>query len=223
MDIAKIRKKARKTKKVAKRSKKETEKTKEPGTKAAEDPAPVTAAESSEVSPSGQEETRKDRTADEQSRPDEDIHEKPLDKILTFRLSREEYGLYMKDIQEITNYYTITPIPRSPDYLAGVISLRGKIVPILNLKKLFNIPDGDTEKMKKRERKVIILKAPDGPLGVVADMVLGTRSINSASLKDSPGNISEKDAKYIDSIAVIDNRFISILNAENLVSVEFIR
>ncbi len=231
MDIAKIRKKARKQQKSTKKSKK-TEQNKVKDWKIAEI---ETTSESEGVEKKLQLDDGPDSTVETGKEPQNEASDKKLsddkyivpeedqtEKILTFKLSEEEYGFYMNDIQEITNYYSITPIPRCPAYLSGVISLRGKIIPLLNLKRLFNIPEQgdskDNSTKKNKAKKVIILKAPKGPMGVVADMILGTQDVNKAFLKDSPGNISESEARYIDSIAVIKNRFISILNVDSIVS-----
>lgn len=234
MDIAKIRKKVKKQQKSTKRSKKteenkiEDKKTSDIEiTSGSEDTEEKIQLEDTSDSPKETQRESKDEPVDKELSVDTEIIPEgyQTEKILTFRLSQEEYGFYMKDIQEITNYYSITPIPRCPEYLSGVISLRGKIVPLLNLKRLFNIHEqGDSEDnstKKNKAKKVIILKAPKGPMGVIADRILGTQDVNKALLKDSPGNISENEAKYIDSIAVINDKFISILNVESIVSLNF--
>lgn len=231
MDIAKIRKKVKKQQKSTKKSKKtETNKVKDREISEIETTLEAEGVEEKfqlDDRPGSTEETRKepkDEASDKKSSDDIYIvpEEDQTEKILIFKLSEEEYAFYMKDIQEITNYYSITPIPRCPAYLSGVISLRGKIIPLLNLKRLFNIPEKDDSKDNSKKgnkaKKVIILKTPRGPMGIIADIILGTQEVNKAFLKDSPGNISELEARYIDSIAVIKNRFISILNVESIVS-----
>jgi len=235
MDIARIRKKVKKQEKNTKKSKK-TEKNK---VKDRETSEIVTKSDSEGIEEMSQLDDRTESTEETRREPKEEASDKELsddiyvvpeedqtEKILTFKLSEEEYAFYMKDIQEITNYYSITPIPRCPAYLAGVISLRGKIIPLLNLKRLFNITEQadskDNSTKRNKAKKVIILKAPRGPIGVIADMILETQNVKKGFLKDSPGNISESEARYIDSIAVIKNRFISILNVDSIVSLNFL-
>ncbi|RMG00321.1 MAG: hypothetical protein D6726_11430, partial [Nitrospirae bacterium] len=75
-----------------------------------------------------------------------------LEEFLLFRLGGELYSIPMKRIQEIINIYGITPVPRSPEHLKGIISLRGKIIPVIDLKKLLSITDGDDDS----EREILL-------------------------------------------------------------------
>jgi purine-binding chemotaxis protein CheW len=75
------------------------------------------------------------------------VGEKLQGKYLTFKLADEEYGLEILKVQEIIQMQTVTRVPKTPDYVRGVINLRGKVIPVIELRKKFGFPSfEDTEK-----------------------------------------------------------------------------
>ncbi len=144
-------------------------------------------------------------------------------RVLCFHLGKEIFALKMSDVQEIIRLYTITPIPRSPDYLLGVITFRGKILPVLDLKRKLNVPElNDADKTNSRhyKNKIIIGKGPKGSIGIFTERVIGVISIKEKELKRGPTHISEEQSRFIDSVAILDKRFITILNAREALSLE---
>jgi len=127
----------------------------------------------------------------------------------------------MMDVQEIAHPPAITPVPGTPSYVKGIGSLRGKMVPILDLKARLNITDtedlpGTERKVNRvtRRAKIIIVSGPRGPIGVMADRIIGVRQISPSDINPAPPHISEEEARFIEGIIISDGTFMTILRTE---------
>lgn len=89
------------------------------------------------------------------------------DRYLVFLLGHSPFGVKLQDVLEILSPQTITPVPYQPDFVRGVMNLRGKIVPIINLKNRFEIDDSD----KAEDQAIIVLQQNETLLGIYADSV----------------------------------------------------
>lgn len=136
-------------------------------------------------------------------------------ELLVFSLYDEEYAFKVSELEEIIRPQHITPIPRTPDYLIGVTSLRGKIIPIVDLKRRLLLTG--TEDSKRQ--KIIILKGPKGPLGVMVDRISGVVRLPLSGLTDSPPHLDESQLRYIEQVALFNNRFISIINTGEITNI----
>lgn len=139
-------------------------------------------------------------------------------EFLTFSLMNEEFAFRITNLDEILNYQRIAIVPRMPKYVLGITSLRGKIIPVLSLKLKLSLTDshGDNEK----KGKILILKGIKGPIGAIVDKVIGVMRIPKSELLPPPSHLSEAELKYVEGVAVIDTRFISILNIEEVTSIK---
>lgn len=103
-------------------------------------------------------------------------------KFLSFFLGDEEYAIEILKVQEIIGLMSITPVPKMPDYIRGVLNLRGKIVPIMDLRMRFNFKAiEDTE-----ETCIIVLQDEDYQMGVVVDKVSEVADIESNQIEEVP-------------------------------------
>ncbi len=139
-------------------------------------------------------------------------------EILTFSLMNEEFAFKITKLDEILKYQRITNVPKMPKYVLGITSLRGKIIPVISLKVRLSIVDEQENDEKKS--KILILKGPKGPIGAIVDKVNGVIRMPKSELLPPPTHLSEAEAKYIEGVAVIDTRFISILNTEEVISIK---
>lgn len=217
MDIAKVRKKARKKKE-----------TKNKGGKALR--KNESAVKSPETGLAGAEEIRDESTTGT-GRPEEQADQKPRKgipasvELLSFQLGSECYAFHMNDVQEIINLYNLTPVPTGPEHLCGLISLRGRIIPVLDLTKLLK-PDSSTRdndtlrKLSKkrlpirRKEKVIVAKGSEGPIGVLTDQVVDVIRVSEDSLNEPPTHLTESEARFIESVSIHSGRFITVLKSD---------
>jgi purine-binding chemotaxis protein CheW len=118
-------------------------------------------------------------------------------KYLTFTLAGEEYGIGIKKVREIIGMMTITQIPQTPLYVKGVINLRGKVIPVVDLRLKF-----DMESMSYTDRTCIIVVEIVGvgktiPMGIIVDSVSEVINIKGQDIDDTPGFGSKLDTDYI--------------------------
>ena len=138
----------------------------------------------------------------------------PVVELLTFSLAKEEYAFRIEDVQEIIRPMRITKIPNAHASLLGITSLRGKIIPVIDMKKRLSLEARETGDVAKQ--KIIIVKGPKGQIGVLIDRVAGV--IRVAHIVESPAHLPETEMKCIEGVAVMEGRFISILRIEETIA-----
>ena len=132
-------------------------------------------------------------------------------EVITFMLATENYGIESVFIREVYPLKDFTPLPGVPSYILGIINVRGQILPVVDLKKFFNLP----EKGLGELNKVIILRDDQMEFGILADVVHGTQSIEIEEIKVLPSTISGIREVYLKGVTK-DN--LIILNAEKLLT-----
>jgi len=125
-------------------------------------------------------------------------------KYLTFTLDQEDYGIRISKVKEIIGMIPITSVPQTPEYLKGVINLRGRVIPVVDLRIRFAMPS-----MAYSDRTCIIvieIAGDSGPLstGVVVDSVSEVLSISQEHIQDPPGFGARMSADYILGMAVLE-------------------
>lgn len=138
-------------------------------------------------------------------------------EILTFILGREEYAFKISEVQEIIRPLGVTMIPNSKDYLLGITSLRGKIIPVVNLKKMLSL-DGKTAEGDKKQR-ILILKGPKGPVGAIVDRIIGVIRTSIPEIVETPQHLPEAEMKFIEGVVIEDGRFVSIIRIDEVVNI----
>ena len=131
--------------------------------------------------------------------------------IIAFSMSDENYGIDSDFVSEVHHIKEFTSLPGVPSYILGVINIRGRILEVIDLKKLFNLP----EKGLGELNKVIILRNDDMEFGILADIVHGTQIIAIEDIKSIPHTVSGITEKYLMGIT---KEHLIILNAENLLT-----
>jgi purine-binding chemotaxis protein CheW len=118
-------------------------------------------------------------------------------KYLTFSLAGEEYGIGILKVKEIIGLMPITPVPKTPSFVKGVINLRGKVIPVADLRLKF-----DMEEMAYTERTcIIVVEIKEGLgnvlMGIVVDSVSEVLNIKSGEIEDTPAFGTQMDTEYI--------------------------
>ncbi len=133
-------------------------------------------------------------------------------EILTFNLLNEDFAFRVSQLEEILRYQWITTVPNVPKYVLGVTSLRGKVIPVLDLKLKLSLTDKPLDNNLKG--KILIIKGTKGPIGVTVDKVAGVVRLTKSEILPPPSHLSETELKFIEGIAVVDKHFVSIINME---------
>ena len=136
-------------------------------------------------------------------------------EFLTFRLGEESYGIEILKVQEIRGYETPTAIANAPAFIKGVINLRGVIVPVLDLRIKFKLPQASYDEFTV----VIILNVAGRVVGVVVDSVSDVLTLAVDLICAAPEFASATfDTKYITGLATVDARMLILLDIERLMA-----
>lgn len=133
-------------------------------------------------------------------------------EFLTFRLGKEEYGIEILKVQEIRGYDAITRIANVPEFIKGVVNLRGIIVPIIDLRIKFNL--GTVE--YNQFTVVIILNVSGRVMGIVVDGVSDVITLAAEQVRPAPDFAANLDTEYIIGLGTVDERMLILMDIEAL-------
>ena len=135
-------------------------------------------------------------------------------EVLVFILGGDEYGVDILKVQEIRGYDKVTPIPAAPDYVKGVINLRGAIVPVIDLRVKFRLGQVKYDQFTV----VVILRLAARVIGVVVDGVSDVMALTASEVRPAPQLGSVVDASFISGVATQGERMVLLLDIEKLLS-----
>lgn len=113
--------------------------------------------------------------------------------VLEFRLARERYAVESRYVQEVYPLRDLTPLPGTPPFVLGLVNVRGRVLPVFDLKKLFELPEQGLTDM----HRVVLIRAHDMELGLLADVAVGIRSLSRKSLQPSLPTLTGIRAQYL--------------------------
>jgi len=135
-------------------------------------------------------------------------------ELLTFTLGHEEYGIDILKVQEIRGYEAVTKIANAPEFIKGVINLRGIIVPIVDMRIKFNLGNVTYDE----STVVIILNVANRVVGMVVDGVSDVTTLKAEEIKPSPEFGSGLDTRYLQGLGTAGDRMIILVDIEKLMS-----
>lgn len=129
-------------------------------------------------------------------------------ELLTFELSDQEYALDIMAVREIRGWTRATPMPLAPSFMRGVINLRGTVLPIMDLAERLGLPN-----CAQDDRAVIVVVQNEGStIGLLVDAVSDIVALDREDIQEPPETSSQDGKNTIDSIALVDNRMIRVLD-----------
>ena len=157
------------------------------------------------------------REANEHNRESELLSDESI-QLLTFMLEADIYGVDISEIREVLEYCRVTPVPRTPDFMLGVINLRGQVVPVIDLRRQFDMVVSDITV----DTCIIIvdveIEGEATALGILADSVKEVIELDLGTIKPPPRIGSKLETRFISGIGEQDNAFIIILNLSRIFS-----
>jgi len=135
-------------------------------------------------------------------------------EFLSFKLGREEYGVDIQTVQELRGYDTVTRVANSPDYLKGVINLRGIIVPIIDMRIKLGLGTPTYDQFTV----VVVLNLGGRVIGMVVDSVSDVTTLVREQIKPAPQLGSAIDANYLIGLGTIDDRMLILIDVMKLMS-----
>lgn len=136
------------------------------------------------------------------------------DEFLTFTLGKEEYGIDILKVQEIRGYDAVTAIANTPEFIKGVINLRGIIVPIVDMRIKFNLGNVTYDQLTV----VIILNVAKRVVGMVVDGVSDVISLTPEQIKPAPQFSTTMDTQYLKGLGAVEERMLILVDIEELMT-----
>ncbi|MEQ1515477.1 MAG: chemotaxis protein CheW [Usitatibacteraceae bacterium] len=137
-------------------------------------------------------------------------------EFLTFTLGKEEYGIDILKVQEIRSYEAVTTIANAPDFIKGIVNLRGTIVPVVDMRIKFRLGDIGYDQFTV----VIILNVAGRVVGMVVDSVSDVITLSAEQVRPAPNFSSSFDTQYILGLGTVDERMLILVDIEKLMTSE---
>ncbi len=131
-----------------------------------------------------------------------------LIQLVSFRLGQEEFGVDILNVQEINRMVEITKVPQAPHYCEGVINLRGKVIPVVDLRKKFDMEAAEWDK----NTRIIVCDVNDNVVGMIVDAVEEVLRIPSSTIEPPPEIITSGAVDYIKGVAKMEKRLLIFLD-----------
>jgi len=137
-------------------------------------------------------------------------------QFLTFTLNNEEYGIEILKVREIIGVMDITTVPQTPEFMKGVINLRGTVIPVVDLRLKFSMP----EEEYTQETCVIVVEANNSQVGIIVDSVSEVLNIQNGEIEETPSFGQGIDTDFIMGLGKVKEGIIILLNIEQILSSE---
>ncbi|WP_184662767.1 chemotaxis protein CheW [Texcoconibacillus texcoconensis] len=140
-------------------------------------------------------------------------------KVIVFQLKNEEYGVAVEQVRSIERVQHITRVPRTPDFVKGVINLRGVVTPIIDLRSRFNIEEVDYSDSSR----VIIVSVGEMDVGLIVDNANDVIDIPANAIEPPPEVVGGLEAEYLRGVAKLEKRLLILLNLDKVLNPEEIQ
>jgi purine-binding chemotaxis protein CheW len=137
-------------------------------------------------------------------------------EVVTFKLGEEEYGIDIQKVQELRGYDAVTRIANAPEYIKGVVNLRGIIVPIIDMRIKFKLGEPTYDQFTV----VIVLNIGGRVVGMVVDSVSDVITLTGEQIKPAPEMGSVLDADYLIGLGTLEERMLILVDIDRLMSSE---
>lgn len=142
--------------------------------------------------------------------------EDPVLQWVTFRLENESYGINVMQVQEVLRYTEIAPVPGAPNYVLGIINLRGNVVTVIDTRQRFGLPTADTTD----QTRIVIIEAENQVVGILVDAVAEVVYLRQSEIETTPNVGNEESAKFIQGVCHKNDELLILVDLEKLMSDE---
>lgn len=141
-------------------------------------------------------------------------HDGDLLQLVTFRIGEEEFGVDILAVQEIIRLMQITMVPRAPAFIEGVINLRGKVIPVINMRTRFNMPALEHDS----NTRIVVMEFDQKIVGFLVDAVSEVLRIPAGTVEAAPPIVAGIGSEYIKGVGKLEDRLLILLDLDNLLS-----
>lgn len=133
-------------------------------------------------------------------------------QLVTFEVGSEEFAIPILSVQEINRMMEITRVPQSPQFVEGVINLRGKIIPVVDLRQRFGMPPAE----RNGDNRIIVVEVSGRVIGFTVDRVNEVLRIESGIVEPAPAMVASLDSDYVQGVGKLPDRLLILLELGNL-------
>ncbi|MFP4528281.1 MAG: chemotaxis protein CheW [Candidatus Kapaibacterium sp.] len=142
------------------------------------------------------------------------VHADDLLQLVSFNIGEEEFGVDILRVQEINRMVDVTRVPNAPDYVVGVINLRGKVIPIIDLRRRLGMPPKEYDK----DTRIVVIEIDGKVIGFIVDSVNEVIRIKSEITEPPPPMVAGIDSEYITAIGKLEDRLLILLDLNRILS-----
>jgi purine-binding chemotaxis protein CheW len=143
-------------------------------------------------------------------------HRNAMSQFVVFKLGDNEFGVAIEQVQEILILGALARIPKAPAFIEGIVNVRGKILPVLNLCQRLEIP----ARAQNQEARIIVVESGEQTVGMIVDMVTEVVKFPSTGIEPPPPLITTVAAKFVTGVGTLDGRVLVILNLDRILSAD---
>ncbi|MBI5468350.1 MAG: chemotaxis protein CheW [Deltaproteobacteria bacterium] len=143
-----------------------------------------------------------------------DFDSKEVLQLVTFRLGNEEFSLDILKVQEIIRHMDLTRVPKTPEFVDGVINLRGRVIPVLDLRKRFGLPKDENT----NETRIIVVDVDNRTVGLKVDAVSEVLRLPADTVEPPPAIITGVESEYIKGVGKLDGRLLILLDVAKILT-----
>lgn len=138
----------------------------------------------------------------------------PERQTVVFRLGQEFYGIDIGRVQEIIRLQPITPIPRTEPHVRGLVNLRGKTIPVLNLRRRLDMPDVEDSE----SARIVVVESESGGVGVVVDAVSEVVTLPPSAIEPPPFLVADTAGEVVCAVARLQSRLITLIDWDKILA-----
>ncbi|WP_028575893.1 chemotaxis protein CheW [Desulfonatronovibrio hydrogenovorans] len=137
-------------------------------------------------------------------------------QLVTFKVGEEEFGIEIFSVKEIIRMLDITKVPRAPDFVEGVVNLRGRVIPIIDLRRRFGLEPAERDK----NTRIVVIEMEGMSVGFVVDAVSEVLRIPADTVEPPPPVVAGIDAEYISGVGKLESRLLIMLDLDKLLAAD---
>jgi len=135
-------------------------------------------------------------------------------QLVSFHVGSEEFGLDILRVQEIIRVQQLTRVPNSPGFVEGVINLRGKVIPVISLRKIFGLNDAEHDK----QTRIVVIEVSGTVVGFLVDSVSEVLRVPAGTVEPPP-RLGEVKREYVSGVGKLENRLLILLDVDRLMTI----
>lgn len=146
----------------------------------------------------------------------ENMANNPIIQWVTFFLENEKYGIQVMQVQEVLRVTEIAPVPGAPDYVLGIINLRGNVVTVVDARKRFGLP----EKESDDATRIVIIESGDQVVGILVDSVAEVVDLHANDIEAAPNVGTDESSRYIQGVSSQGEELLILVDVDKLLTDE---